>query len=171
MRIEIPPWHLRPFCAEDLDTMVKYSNNLKVSSKMPDHFPHPYQLEDGMKWLSCAIDKDPICEFAIANDDHMIGCVGIQPLTDVYSVSAELGYWVAEPFWGQNIATLALLAASDYAMNTLQYSRLQARVFSNNPASARVLEKAGFVQEAILKKSVRKNATLLDQWIYARFRK
>jgi RimJ/RimL family protein N-acetyltransferase len=170
MRIDILPWHLRPFSADDLDALVKFANNPRISAAMGDNFPFPYALEDGMKWLGCVIDKEPVCEFAIATEEHMIGCVGVQPMKDVYSVSAEIGYWVAEPFWGRGIATRAIVAASIYAMETLDHSRIQARVFSSNPASARVLEKAGFEYEATLKKSVRKHGKILDQWVYAKFR-
>jgi RimJ/RimL family protein N-acetyltransferase len=168
MRIDIAPWHLRPLKAEDVDALVKYANNADISSTMGDTFPFPYTLIDGMSWLGTAIGRDPTCQFAVASDDEMIGCVGIHPMEDVYHLSCEIGYWVAEPFWGRGVATSALIAATEYAFSQLHMIRVQARVFSNNPASARVLEKAGFQFEGTMRKSVLKRGEVLDQFLYAK---
>ena len=81
--------------------------------------------------------------------------------------SAEIGYWLGEPFWGQGIATKAVGALTDYAYAHLDLIRLYATVFEWNPASARVLEKAGYAHEGRLRKSVTKDGKIIDQLLYA----
>jgi len=86
--------------------------------------------------------------------------------------SAEIGYFVAEPCWGRGIATEAVRGISAYAFDTIpDLVRIQAAVFEWNPASMRVLEKAGYQREALLRQSVWKDGTLMDSVLYARLRR
>ena len=87
-----------------------------------------------------------------------------------FSKAAEIGYWLGEPFWGRGIVTDAVRAVVPVAFGTFDIARIQAGIFSENPASARVLEKCGFVREAVLKDAVFKNGKVMDEIIYARFR-
>ncbi|MDP6071748.1 MAG: GNAT family protein [SAR202 cluster bacterium] len=82
-------------------------------------------------------------------------------------VSAEVGYWLGEPFWGKGIATMAISAIVDYAFAHFDLVRLYASVFEWNPASARVLEKAGFTLEGRECKSVTKDGQTIDALVYA----
>src|SRR4029078_9643353 len=86
--------------------------------------------------------------------------------TDVFHRSAEIGYWLGEPFWGRGIASEVLRAVTDYAWATLDVIRLEAGVFSWNPASARVLEKAGYTLEGRLRQAVVKHGRVGDRLIY-----
>ena len=87
--------------------------------------------------------------------------------TDVESRSGEVGYWLGEPFWGQGIATAAVRAFVKYVFATFDLVRLDACLYEWNPASARVLEKAGFTFEARLKSAVFKDGQLIDTLLYA----
>ncbi len=80
--------------------------------------------------------------------------------------SAEIGYWLAEPYWGRGIATRALRAFADYAFATFDLVRLYGTPFEWNPASARVLEKAGFAYEGLLRQSITKDGRSVGAWMY-----
>lgn len=116
------------------------------------------------------IGASPESDFAIASPTEMIGGVGLTFGSDVYRRSAEIGYWLGEPFWGRGITTAAVIAVTDYAFAEHDVVRVEAAVFESNPASARVLEKAGYVLEGRLRKSVTKDGHTLDELMYARIR-
>jgi RimJ/RimL family protein N-acetyltransferase len=99
-----------------------------------------------------------------------IGGIGIIPLKDVYKQTAEIGYWLAEPFWGKGIATGAVTAIFPFAFEYFDIVRLRAGVFSSNTASMRVLEKCGFVREAVHRNAITKNGIVMDEVVYVRFR-
>ena len=105
--------------------------------------------------------------YAIASDEEAIGGIGLRWQQDVHRRSAEIGYWVGEPFWGQGIATKAVRALTEYAFVNPGLIRIYASVFELNPASARVLEKAGYTYEGRLRKSVTKDGITIDQLLYA----
>ncbi|MBN1376490.1 MAG: GNAT family N-acetyltransferase [Dehalococcoidia bacterium] len=109
----------------------------------------------------------PVTHFAISTSAKAIGGIGFTPQTNIHRKSAEIGYWVEEPYWGKGIATLALNALARYAFNNFDLERLYATVFEGNNASARVMEKNGFKQEAHLAKSVTKNSQIIDSFVYA----
>ena len=96
--------------------------------------------------------------------------IGVNRGSDVFAHSAEIGYWLGAEHWGRGYATEALIAASDYAFSELDLLRLEAGVFSSNPASARVLEKAGYRREGNQRRAVNKGGVLLDRWLYAKLR-
>jgi RimJ/RimL family protein N-acetyltransferase len=108
----------------------------------------------------------PETAFAIASSDEAIGGISVQPQYDVYRKSAEIGYWLGEPFWGKGIATLAVRALTSYAFSRLDLLRIYASVFAWNPASARVLEKAGYHIEGKMRDAVYKNGKVTDQLLY-----
>jgi RimJ/RimL family protein N-acetyltransferase len=96
------------------------------------------------------------------------GGIGITLLTDVERCNADIAYWLGEQYWGRGIATQVLAAVSEYAFVTLDISCLQAWVFAWNKASMRVLEKCGYVREAVMRKSAIKDGQLIDRMLYAR---
>lgn len=156
---------LRRFKETDLVSLVKYANNYNIARFLTNQFPHPYSEEDGKSFLSMAVDNPNI--FAIEVDGEAVGSIGLFLQTDIHEKNAEMGYWLAEPFWGKRIMTRAVCEMIDYGFQTYDISRIFARPFSTNPASQRVLEKAGFVQEARLKKALYKNGEYMDELIYA----
>ena len=104
--------------------------------------------------------------WALANSTEVIGGIGIHLLPDVYRQSAEIGYWLGEPFWRKGIATAAVKGVVDFSFENFGLLRLHAGVFEWNPASARVLEKAGFRFEARMRKAVVKDGKNIDQMMY-----
>ena len=151
----------------DRDSLVRYANNRNVWINLRDRFPHPYTKDDARRWLDIVVGSKPETNFAIAVADEAVGGVGYTIDSDVNYRSAEIGYWLGEDFWGRGIATEALIAVTEHAFSTYDLCRLYAHVFDWNPASARVLEKAGYVFEGRLRKSVTKAGQTIDQLMYA----
>jgi RimJ/RimL family protein N-acetyltransferase len=108
---------------------------------------------------------------AIEVDGSFAGSVGLKLGMDVERVSAEIGYWVAEPFWGRGIGTAALVAATDWAFGEWPLTRIFAVPFARNAASVRVLEKAGYAMEGRMVRSAVKQGEVLDQLLYAAYRR
>ena len=152
------------------EAIVRHANNRSVWINLRDRFPHPYTHADARNWLDTVVGISPETNFAIAVEGEAVGGIGFTVQHDVAHRSAEIGYWLGEDFWGRGIATEALIAVTDYAFANYDLCRLYAHVFDWNPASVRVLEKAGYEFEGRLKKSVTKNGQTIDQLMYAAIR-
>ena len=162
---------LREWRHTDIPSIVRYANNRKIWLNLRDRFPHPYLESDAIAWISaCCSQKDAQTQFAIDRGGEAIGGVGLERLEDVHRMTAEIGYWIGEPFWGLGIATRAVRLTTDYAFHALGLERIQAMVFEWNAPSARVLEKAGYVLEGRLRRSILKDGRLADSLLYARIR-
>ena len=161
---------LRKWDEADLDNLVKYANNPNVAKWFTNAFPHPYTHEDGKAYLSMIANDNPVKVFAIEVDGKAAGSIGIIPQTDVHEKNAEMGYWLAEEYWGKGIMLKAIQEIVDYGFQTLDIVRIFARPFSTNLKSQRVLEKAGFKLEARLKNALYKNGEFMDELIYAKLK-
>jgi [ribosomal protein S5]-alanine N-acetyltransferase len=158
---------VRSWKKSDVESLVRHGNNLNVWRNLRDRFPHPYTREEAREWIEFSRACKPEVDFAIEAAGEAIGGIGLKPGIDVERYSAEIGYWVGEAFWGRGIATAALAATAAYAFRELGLMRIFAVPFATNQASARVLEKAGFTREAVLRRSAVKEGIVLDQWLYA----
>ena len=167
MEITLERCTLRPWRRGDELSLVRYANNRNVWRNLRDRFPHPYTAADADAWLTHVSAQSPVASFAIVVDGHAVGGIGLEPGTDVHRRSAEIGYWLGEPFWGRGIATEALRAVTEYAFRTFDICRLEAAVFEWNPASARVLEKAGYRLEGRARLAVTKDGRTGDRLLYA----
>jgi RimJ/RimL family protein N-acetyltransferase len=164
------PVIIRPWAQADLQNLVYFANNINIWNNLRNYFPHPYTENDGINWLEKVAVELPRLNFAIDLDGLAVGGIGLILNTDVYIKSAEIGYWIAEPYWGKGIATLALQQMVDYTFYYFDIVRLYAEVFETNAASMRVLHKCGFHLEGIRHKAVFKNGLLMDDHIWVRFR-
>lgn len=158
---------IRPFREDDLSSLVAHANNGNVWRNMRDLFPHPYTAADGRAWLQRVGAQNPVTDFAIEFDGQAVGGVGIAPRKDIERVSAEIGYWVGESYWGRGLAGQAVQAITTYAFSNLGLNRVFAVVFARNQQSVRVLEKAGFRREGVLIGAAIKNGIIEDQLLYA----
>lgn len=158
---------LRPWTESDLESLVKYANNFNISKNMTNKFPHPYTIEDGKTFLRYATTGSPIHIFAIDINGEAVGGIGLHPQTDIHCKNAELGYWLAEPFWEKGIISKAIPQILNYGFKTFDINRIFARPFGSNIGSQKVLEKNGFKLEARFEKSLFKNGEYLDELIYA----
>jgi RimJ/RimL family protein N-acetyltransferase len=163
-------YRIRPWRRGDEPSLVLYANNPRVAGNLRDAFPHPYTPADARSWIDRAARQEPATSFAVAAGDSAIGGIGLILGADIFRRSAELGYWLGEPFWGRGITTRAVAAFSAWAFARFDLARIEAGVFESNPASARVLEKAGFSCEARLRKAATKSGRTLDLLLYAQVR-
>ena len=167
MEMDLTRCKVRSWKKNDLASIVRHANNRNVWINLRDRFPHPYTLADARSWLQSVSEYRPETNFAIAVKEEAVGGIGFALQQDVAYRSAEIGYWLGEEYWGRGIATEALVAVTQYAFATHDLCRVYAHVFEWNHASARVLEKAGFMLEGRLKKSVTKAGRTIDQLMYA----
>lgn len=164
---------LRPWQAEDIPSVVRYADNPRIAAWMRDSFPSPYTRRDGESYVYSCIEagEDSQLTRAIVADGAAVGSIGIFRNEDVYAKTAELGYWLAEPYWGHSILSRAVpqLCAEAF-VRWEDLVRIHAEPFADNPGSRRVLEKSGFTLEGILRKNICKQGILHDSCIYALLR-
>ena len=158
---------LRDWRMTDETSIVRYANNLNIARQLRDRFPHPYTRDDARAFLKSASLGTPNSNFAIDVESEAVGGLGYVPGGDVERYSAEVGYWLAEPFWNRGIATEALRLFTGYAFTELNLLRLFAVPLADNPGSIRVLEKAGYLREGTLRSSCVKYGQAKDQVLYA----
>lgn len=158
---------LRPFNFNDIDSLIVYANNPKIASNLTNQFPHPYTRESGESFIKMATRHSPVTIFAIDINRKASGGIGLHPQSDIHIKNAELGYWLAEKFWGKGIMTKAVKQMVKHGFETLDINRIFARPYGSNLGSQKVLEKAGFVLEGRFEKTIFKNGEYLDELIYA----
>lgn len=167
MEIDLSSCVIRSWRTTDEDSLVRHANDRAVWINLRDRFPHPYTADDARAWLRHVAETTPETAFAIDVEREAVGGVGITLNTDVFRRSAEIGYWLGRSFWVRGIATAVVRALTDWAFANFDLCRLDAGVFEWNPASARVLEKAGYSLEGRLRRSVTKDGRTIDQFLYA----
>jgi RimJ/RimL family protein N-acetyltransferase len=131
--------------------------------------PYPYTVEDALNYINWILsaEKDSLYAYAITADDKAIGSIGVFRKDNIHSRTAELGYYIAEPYWGKGIGTKAIRDICSFVFKNTDIIRIFAEPFAQNAASCRVLEKAGFSLEGILRKNAVKNGEIIDTKIYA----
>jgi len=167
MKLALARCEVRSWRHDDLASLVRHADNRRIWLNLRDRFPHPYTTRDGRHFLRMATAQRPETLFAIAVAGEAVGGIGFQMMSDVERVSAEIGYWLGEAFWSRGIVTDALIGVTRYAIETHGFTRMFALPFASNQASCRVLEKAGYVLEAHLRRSAIKDGRILDQMQYA----
>jgi len=158
---------LRELSPADAEVFAQHANNPKIAHKLTNQFPHPYTKEDAITFINKVSATKPPFVFTIDIDGSPCGGIGIHAQTDVYTKNMELGYWLAEPYWGRGIITEAIKQIVDYGFKTFDVTRIFARPYGDNIPSQRVLEKAGFTLEARLTDTFYKNGEFKDELIYA----
>ena len=166
MELKLARCIVRPWRVGDEAALVRHANNRRVWRNL-SRLPHPYTTGDADAWIARASVQAPVTDFAITVNGEDVGGIGVELGRDVFSRSAEIGYWLGEAYWGRGIATEALRAVTEYAFATFDVCRLQAGVFAWNPASMRVLEKAGYTLEARHRKNVTKDGETIDRLVFA----
>lgn len=148
--------------------MAQLANNKKIWDNVRDGFGHPYTEKNAEEFIQRQAKSDTEKVFAIDCNGELCGLVGLIFQKDVYRKSAEIGYWIGEPFWGRGIATQAIGLLACHAFEKLALVRLYAGIFEYNVGSMRVLEKNGFLKEGILQKAIFKNEKFWNEHRYAK---
>lgn len=166
VKIDVSKIALRKWQRGDEDNLVFHANNSEVAKFLKDSFPAPYTFSDALQWVKFANRSIDSYHLAITLSGEVIGAIGVEKQRDVYCKSAELGYWLGEDYWNQGIMTSVVKEMVEIAFQNFKIVRLFANVFSENKASAVVLEKAGFVLESVQKSAIYKNKKFMDQLTY-----
>ena len=164
---KIGKYIIRNWQIQDAPFIAKHANNRKIWLNLRDAFPYPYSLEDAKVFISRALEADPVTIFAIATESEAIGSIGLMIGKDVHRFTAEMGYWLSEPYWGRGIMTDAVQFLTAWAFRELKLHRISAEPYCTNTASHRVLEKAGFTREGVLRSSAFKAGKIIDQFLYS----
>jgi [ribosomal protein S5]-alanine N-acetyltransferase len=158
---------LRPWRTEDIDDLMHVANNANIAKNLTNRFPHPYTRESGEGFIKMATHEPMACIFCIEVNGKASGGIGLHFQGDIFCKNAELGYWLAEPYWGQGIITKAIEQIVAHGFQHYDINRIFARPFGSNIASQRALEKAGFALEARFEKTLFKNDMFEDEIVYA----
>ncbi|WP_224370543.1 GNAT family N-acetyltransferase [Hyalangium versicolor] len=169
--IRLPLLTLRPWAMSDIDALARHANDRRIWLNLRDRFPHPYTRADAEGWIRfCEGMSGPPTIFAIDVGGEAVGSIGLELHGDVHRTTAEIGYWLGASHWGRGLATMAVGALTRYAFEELGLERVHAFLFEWNPASRRVLEKAGYTFEGRMRRYVIKDGRVGDVLLYARIR-
>jgi ribosomal-protein-alanine N-acetyltransferase len=154
----------------DQDALIEFLNEPDIYARTL-RIPFPYTIADAEQWFAL-VEKlteqngQPV-NWAIRNDaDKLFGGVGLESPGLDRSHRAEIGYWLAKPFWGRGIMTAVVKAVCRHAFENLGLRKITAQVFSFNDASSRVVEKCGFSQEGYLRQHYLKDGQFIDAKAY-----
>jgi len=164
MKCRIRKWELSD--AKDLAAAL---SNKKVQDNLRDGLPYPYTEQDGKEFISAMLsaDENETFAFAITVDNTVTGSIGIFRQENIHRQTAELGYYIAEEYWGKGIMTEAVRQICEYVFRESDIIRIYAEPFVYNIASCRVLEKVGFQYEGTLRSNAVKNGKVMDMKMYS----
>jgi RimJ/RimL family protein N-acetyltransferase len=169
MQLQTSFGSIRPYVRSDAEALARSANHREVWLGLRDAFPHPYGLEDAHRFLDAVDRQAPTTFFAIATHE-VVGGIGLGRGKDVHRLTAELGYWLTPSSWGRGIMSEAVARFTEACFAEFDLERIFAEPYDTNVASCRVLEKAGFEREGVLRRNVLKAGKVLDQVLYARLR-
>jgi RimJ/RimL family protein N-acetyltransferase len=159
---------LKPWQKDDASALAAQFNNVNIWNNLRDYVPHPYTIEDAERFIEAQSSISPAQNLAIIHNEELAGGIGILLKEDIYRMNVELGYWVAESFWGKGIATEAVRLMTEYVFANFTINRIVAEVFEYNKSSMRVLEKNGYYLETVSRKGILKNNYLYDSYIWVK---
>lgn len=159
---------LRPYALSDAPALAVIANNRDISKNLRDGFPFPYGLEDAQRFIKMCLEKEIQSIFAIFYKGDLAGSIGLHPQEDIYRLTAEIGYFIAEKYWNKGIATKSVGMITEFGFESLHLTRIYAGIFETNKASMKILEKNGYVLECIKRKAIFKNQHVLDEYLYAK---
>ena len=160
---------IRKWALSDAKELAAALSNKKVQDNLRDGLPYPYTEQDGADYISAMLsaDENEIFAFAITVDEKLVGSIGIFRQGNIHRQTAELGYYIAEEYWGKGIMTEAVKQICGYVFDKSDIIRIYAEPFAYNAASCRVLEKAGFQYEGTLRSNAVKNGEVIDMKMYS----
>lgn len=158
---------LRPLEPTDAESLARHANDHGVWENLRDRFPHPYTTADAIAYIEHVRSRRVQTSFGIDVNGQAIGSISLMLGDDMARRTAEVGYWIGREFWGRGIMVDALKATTRYAFQELRLVRVFAVPFVTTTRSSRVLEKAGYVLEGVMRRSAVKEGRILDQFLYA----
>ena len=137
---------LRPWRESDAEALFKYASDPEVGPRAG--WPPHKSVEESLEIIRTLFSGEGMWAVVWKETEKAIGCVGYLPSTSsnlkIATNQAEVGYWIARPYWGKGICTEALGLVIDHCFGVKGFSTLWGTYFPSNPASGRVMEKCGF---------------------------
>ncbi len=163
---------IRKWELSDAKDLAFALSNKKIQDNLRDGLPYPYTEQDGAAFISSMLssDENETFAFAITVDGKAVGSIGVFRQANIHRQTAELGYCLAEGYWGKGIMTEAVKQTCEYVFRESDIIRIYAEPFAYNTASCKVLEKAGFQYEGTLRKNAVKNGKIIDMKMYSLIR-
>ena len=160
---------LRKWRLSDAADLATVLNNEKILNNLRDGLPFPYTEQDARDYIITMLSSDENSTFAyaITIDGRAVGSIGAFRQGNIHRQTAELGYYLAEEYWGRGIMTEAIRQLCAMIFDTTDILRIYAEPFTYNTGSRRVLEKAGFCYEGTMKNNAVKNGKVLDMALYS----
>ena len=160
---------IREWRLEDKSDLAAMLNNKNILNNLRNGLPYPYTIDDAEEFITAMLsaDKTKTFAFAIVENDAVVGNIGVFRCDNIHSRTAEMGYYIGEPYWGKGLGTSAVKQICKYIFEHTDIIRIFAEPFAYNAASCRILEKAGFQFEGILHSNAVKNGNVLDMKMYA----
>lgn len=160
---------LREWRIEEAARLAEMLNNRNILNNLRDGLPYPYTETDAEEYINSMrmADKNKTLAFAITVDDKVVGSIGVFRCDNIHSRTAEMGYYIGEPYWGCGLGTSAVTQVCTYIFENTDIIRVFAEPFAYNTASCRVLEKAGFQFEGLLRSNAVKNGKVIDMKMYS----
>lgn len=164
---------IRKWRHTDAASLARALSNKKILNNLRDGLPYPYTEKDAADYISSMLkaDEHKTFAFAITVDDAAVGSIGVFRCENIHSRTAELGYYLAEEYWGHGLMTSAVKRTCEYVFENSDIIRIFAEPFAYNAASCRVLEKAGFEFEGLLRSNAVKNGEIIDMKMYSLIKK
>lgn len=162
-------YRIREWRIEDAVRLAEMLNNKNILNNLRDGLPYPYTVSDAEEYITSmlAAEKRKTFAFAITIEDKVVGSIGVFRCDNIHSRTAEMGYYIGEPYWGRGLGTSAVTQACNYIFENTDIIRIFAEPFAHNVASCRVLEKAGFNFEGLLRSNAVKNGKVIDMKMYS----
>lgn len=170
MEIECSTFKLRPLRVSDKQSLAKSANNRKIWLNVTNLLPHPYTEENAEEFINFVVQQKKLSTFTIDIAGNAVGMISCDQQSGVFCVNAELGYWLAEDFWGKGIVSEAVAKICEYVFSNFELTRISAHVFAYNKGSMRVLEKNGFEREGILRNAILKDNKVADLHVFGRLK-
>uniref|UniRef100_UPI0040574013 GNAT family N-acetyltransferase n=1 Tax=Agathobacter sp. TaxID=2021311 RepID=UPI0040574013 len=164
MECKIREWRIK-----DAARLAEMLNNRNILNNLRDGLPYPYTETDAEEYINSMLmaDKNKTFAFAITVDDKVVGSIGVFRCDNIHSRTAEMGYYIGEPYWGFGLGTSAVTQMCTYIFEHSDIIRIFAEPFAYNTASCRVLEKVGFQFEGLLRSNAVKNGKVIDMKMYS----
>lgn len=167
MSCEIRKWRL-----SDAADLAAALSNPNILNNLRDGLPYPYTEQDGREYISAMLSADgnETFSFAITVDSKAVGSISVFRQGNIHRQTAELGYYIAEEYWGKGFMTEAVKQVCQYVFEKSDIIRIFAEPFAHNAASCQVLEKAGFRYEGTLRSNAVKNGRVIDMKMYSQLK-
>ncbi|MDE6060649.1 MAG: GNAT family N-acetyltransferase [Clostridia bacterium] len=163
---------IRKWEVSDAKDLAEALCNKKVLDNLRDGLPFPYTEKDALDYISAmqAANPNDTFAFAIVYNGNVVGSIGVFRKDNIHNRTAELGYYLAEEHWGKGIMTSAVKLTCDFVFANSDIIRIFSEPFARNIGSCRVLEKAGFTFEGVMRSNAVKNGVVEDMKLYSRLR-